>query len=118
MFILLEVTMKKKRFIVLMIIALVATMLPGCSKSSDKIKVQLNEVAHSIFYAPQYVAIEQGYFKEEGLDVELVNGLGADKTMTALLAVFTYIDFFLTSILVSTYRFLISQMKYFFIRTS
>ena len=49
-------------------------------------KIILNEVAHSIFYAPQYAAIELGYFEEEGIDLELVTGFGADKTMTALLS--------------------------------
>ena len=49
-------------------------------------KVTLNEVAHSIFYAPQYVAIEEGYFAEEGLDLTLVTGFGADKTMTAVIS--------------------------------
>ena len=49
-------------------------------------KVTLNEVAHSIFYAPMYVAIEEGYFAEEGIDLELVTGFGADKTMTAVLS--------------------------------
>lgn len=49
-------------------------------------KVVLNEVAHSIFYAPMYVAIEEGYFTEEGIELELVTGFGADKTMTALLS--------------------------------
>ena len=49
-------------------------------------KVTLNEVAHSIFYAPQYVAIEEGYFKKEGLDLTLVTGFGADKTMTAVIS--------------------------------
>ena len=44
------------------------------------------EVAHSIFYAPQYAAIELGYFKEEDIDLTLVNGAGADKVMTAMLA--------------------------------
>ncbi|MBQ6788050.1 MAG: ABC transporter substrate-binding protein [Lachnospiraceae bacterium] len=44
------------------------------------------EVAHSIFYAPMYVAIEEGYFEEEGINLELVTGYGADKTMTALLS--------------------------------
>ena len=49
-------------------------------------KVTLNEVAHSIFYAPQYVAIEEGYFAEEGLDLTLVTGFGADKVLTALIS--------------------------------
>ncbi len=49
-------------------------------------KVTLNEVAHSIFYAPMYVAIEEGYFEEEGIELTLVNGFGADKTMTAVLS--------------------------------
>ena len=43
-------------------------------------------MAHSIFYAPQYVAIEEGYFKDEGLDLTLVTGFGADKTMTAVIS--------------------------------
>ncbi len=64
--------------------------LSGCqpsSASSGKLTpVTLNEVAHSIFYAPQYAAIELGYFEEEGLDLTLVNGAGADKVMTALVS--------------------------------
>lgn len=55
------------------------------STSGEMTKVVLNEVAHSIFYAPMYVAIEEGYFEEEGIDLELVTGFGADKTMTAVL---------------------------------
>lgn len=55
-------------------------------KKEDLTEVTLNEVAHSIFYAPQYVAIEEGYFKEEGLDLTLVTGFGADKVMTAVLS--------------------------------
>ena len=46
----------------------------------------LNEVAHSIFYAPQYAAIELGYFEEEGINLTLVNGGGADKVMTSLIS--------------------------------
>ena len=60
----------------------------GCSEKvtdSGLRKVTLNEVAHSIFYAPMYVAIEEGYFEDEGIDLELVTGFGADKTMTAVL---------------------------------
>ena len=46
----------------------------------------LSEVAHSIFYAPQYAAIELGYFSQEGIDLTLVNGAGADKVMTAMIS--------------------------------
>ena len=49
-------------------------------------KVTLNEVAHSIFYAPQYVAMSQGFFADEGLDSDLSNGGGADKVMTAVVS--------------------------------
>ena len=55
------------------------------SPSENLTKVTLNEVAHIIFYAPMYVAIEEGYFTEEGIDLTLVTGFGADKTMTAVL---------------------------------
>lgn len=65
---------------------MILTTLAGCGKDSDMTKVTLNEVAHSIFYAPMYVAIENGYFAEEGIELTLVNGLGADKTMTAVLS--------------------------------
>ncbi len=71
-----------------LIIALAITPLFGCSskENSGNTKVVLNEVAHSIFYAPMYVAIENGYFEEEGIDLELVCGFGADKVMTAVLS--------------------------------
>ena len=52
----------------------------------EMVSVTLNEVAHSIFYAPMYVAIEEGYFAEEGIDLELVCGFGADKVMTAVIS--------------------------------
>ena len=73
-------------------VALLAMSLAACGKQTDngnggksQTKVVLNEVAHSIFYAPMYVAIEEGYFAENGIDLELVTGFGADKTMTAVL---------------------------------
>ena len=57
--------------------------LAGCEGSRHHLKkVRLNEVAHSIFYAPQYVAIEKGYFEKEGIKLELTTGFGADKTAT------------------------------------
>lgn len=90
--------MKKKLLSALLVAALAASVLAGCAKEetgsseSDKkeetrlTKVTLNEVAHSIFYAPMYVAVEEDYFKDEGIDLELVTGFGADKTMTAVLS--------------------------------
>ena len=56
------------------------------TEANEPVKVILNEVAHSIFYAPMYVAIEEEYFAEEGIDLTLVTGFGADKTMTAVLS--------------------------------
>ncbi len=68
-----------------------AFLFAGCAqqdggKAVSGKKVVLNEVAHSIFYAPMYVAIEEGYFKDAGIDLEVVTGFGADKTMTAVLS--------------------------------
>lgn len=78
--------MKRKFVVIGLLLTLILTSILGCSKESGKTKVTLNEVAHSIFYAPMYVAIENGYFDEEGIELTLVNGLGADKTMTAVLS--------------------------------
>ena len=84
--------MKNKKWISLTAaVVLAVTALPlgvfAAKKDETKLaKVILNEVAHSIFYAPQYVAIEEGYFKDEGLDLTLVTGFGADKTMTAVIS--------------------------------
>ena len=82
--------MKNKKWISLAAaVVLAVTALPMgvfAAKKDELKKVTLNEVAHSIFYAPQYVAIEEGYFKDEGLDLTLVTGFGADKTMTAVIS--------------------------------
>ncbi len=79
--------MKKKLMVFLCLFTLLMTTIAGCGKTTATgTKVTLNEVAHSVFYAPMYVAFENGYFTEEGLDVTLVTGFGADKTMTALLS--------------------------------
>lgn len=82
--------MKKKCMVLFLSLSMVLTLFVGCSDSKDSEKqlqkVTLNEVAHSIFYAPMYVAIEKDYFKDEGIDLELVTGFGADKTMTAVLS--------------------------------
>lgn len=49
-------------------------------------KITVSEVTHSVFYAPQYVAIQLGFFKDEGLDIELINSAGADKVMTSVIS--------------------------------
>ena len=75
------------RFLVpILILALVIGSLSGCSSQKDLITIRLNEVVRSIFYAPHYVAISEGFFEEEGIKIELSTGQGADKTMTALLS--------------------------------
>jgi len=67
---------------------LITTGVSGCSKKSDTslTKVKLNEVVRSVFYAPMYAAINQGFFKEEGLDIDLSTGQGADKTAQDVLS--------------------------------
>ncbi len=80
--------MKKRIGALILMAVIVITSLIGCTPKEDSgsTKVVLNEVAHSIFYAPMYVAIEEGYFEDEGIDLELVCGFGADKVMTAVLS--------------------------------
>ena len=79
---------------ILVIIIIVAVIIAGAviysmnnkTNDNDLKKISVNEVARSVFYAPQYVAINKGFFKEEGLEIELTTGQGADKVMTAVLA--------------------------------
>lgn len=96
--------MKKRLLAVLLVAVMALSMLAACSSAKEEkdtkdtaetageakeektVDVTLNEVAHSIFYAPMYIAIEEGYFKEEGINLDLVTGFGADKTMTAVLS--------------------------------
>ena len=77
--------------IIAALVAAVITLFPlsACGEKENGgnlTTVRLNEVTHSIFYAPLYIAIENGFFKSEGLNVELTNGGGADNVMTALLS--------------------------------
>jgi len=70
-------------------LAMMAAVMTGC-KSNDTngkelVKLTVSEVTHSIFYAPMYAAIHNGYFEDAGIEIELVNAGGADKVMTALL---------------------------------
>lgn len=76
----------KKTIGILLTLAMTLVLCAGCGQSGKLTTVQLNEVTHSVFYAPQYVAMSQGFFEQEGLDVQLTNGGGADKVMTAVLA--------------------------------
>ena len=103
----------KKAGSLLLTALLIAATLAGCgskqeggaaSSSSDKTPVVLNEVAHSIFFAPMYVAIEEGYFAQEGIDLTLVTGFGADKTMTALLTGEADIGFMGSESTIYTYK--------------
>ena len=65
---------------------LLPLILCGCGGSSETTVVRLNEVTHSVFYAPQYVAMSLGFFADEGLTIELTNGGGADKVMTSVVS--------------------------------
>ena len=67
---------------------MIFSLFTGCAKQKEEslTPVRLNEVVHSVFYAPQYVAQELGFFKDQGLDVIVTIGQGADKSMTALLS--------------------------------
>ena len=75
----------KKAAMILVLVILVSTLFAACG-TQDKIRILLSEVTHSVFYAPQYAAINMGFFEEQGLEVELINGQGADKVMTAVLS--------------------------------
>lgn len=77
--------MKKILTIILSFILLILP-ISGCKDKDDLKVIELNEVTHSVFYAPLYLAIENGYFEDEGLKINLTNGGGADKSMTAVLS--------------------------------
>jgi NitT/TauT family transport system substrate-binding protein len=76
-----------KRIMVIFLSLVMILVGVSCNKSEEgKDYIKLAEVTHSIFYAPQYVAIEKGFFEEEGIVIELIGAQGADKTMAALLS--------------------------------
>lgn len=76
-----------RRISFILILVIILTLgLAGCKKETELKTIRLIEVTHSLFYTPQYVALTKGFFEEEGLKIELINGKGADKCMTALLS--------------------------------
>lgn len=75
------------KIIFILLIFLIASMvLFNKNDNNDLINVKVAEVAHSIFYAPQYVALHEGFFEDEGLDVEIILTAGADKVTAAVLS--------------------------------
>ncbi len=76
--------MKIKNLLILPLM-LLGLPLVSCNKQENN-KITIAEVTHSIFYAPMYVAKNKGFFKEEGLDVDIITTPGADKTMASLLS--------------------------------
>lgn len=75
-----------KKFLTIFLSCLILILpISGCKKDDNK-TIRINEVTHSVFYAPLYLAIENGYFEEEGLKITLTNGGGADNSMTAVLS--------------------------------
>lgn len=83
--------MKKKTIIFIILFLLLTTLLyTNINKNKENnntlTKVKVSEVAHSIFYAPGYLADSLGYFKEEGLDVEINLTAGADAVMASILS--------------------------------
>ena len=76
----------KKILSILLSCLLIIIPFSACGNKEENKLIRLNEVTHSVFYAPLYVAIENGYFEEEGIEIELTNGGGADASMTAVLS--------------------------------
>ena len=76
----------KKFLLILFSLCLAVIPFSGCGKDDGNKTIKLNEVTHSVFYAPLYVAIENGYFEDVGITIELTNGGGADASMTAVLS--------------------------------
>ena len=76
----------KNTFTFFVLVFLFTGVLAGCTQQADELtKIKVAEVTHSVFYAPHYVAISEGFFEEEGLEIELINAGGADKAMAALI---------------------------------
>ncbi|MEG2914998.1 MAG: ABC transporter substrate-binding protein [Oscillospiraceae bacterium] len=78
---------KSVKIMSLILAAMMVGTFSACGFGKEKMtKVRVSEVTHSVFYAPQYVAMNLGYFADEGIEIELSNGQGADKVMAAVLS--------------------------------
>ena len=75
--------MKKFAIFLALIVGSISVLFAGCGGNNV---IRVNEVTHSIFYAPFYAAINLGYMEEEGIEIDLTNGGGSDQSMTALLS--------------------------------
>ncbi len=76
--------MKKISLLLVIFMGVFSLLLTGCGKDDNKVRV--SEVTHSVFYAPLYVAINNGYFDDLGLDIELTNAGGSDTVMSSLIS--------------------------------
>lgn len=84
----------KKKIIISILILIIIVIIIGViiikkqnnNTNGENIVIKMNEVTRSVFYAPQYVAINNGYFKDYGIDIELMTGQGADAVMTSVLS--------------------------------
>ena len=77
--------MKKIAILLVLFVSAFSCMLVGCGKK-DNNTIKISEVTHSLFYAPLYVAINNGYFEDEGLKIELTNAGGSDTVMSSLIS--------------------------------
>jgi NitT/TauT family transport system substrate-binding protein len=79
----------KNKFLNFFMAAFISAIMPisfliGCTNDGSVLRI--NEVTHSVFYAPLYLAESLGYFEDEGIKIQLTNGGGADSTMAAILS--------------------------------
>lgn len=87
-----KIIMKVVAIIILITIVVIISIVKNKTNSNEsmentqKVKVSLNEVTRSVFYAPQYLAIANGFFEDENIDIEITTGQGTDKVTTALLS--------------------------------
>ena len=77
--------MKKISILLVMFVCSFSIFFTACGKKEDNV-IRISEVTHSLFYAPLYVAMNEGYFEDEGLEIELTNAGGSDTVMSSLIS--------------------------------